>query len=276
MKNIGYLGPKGTFTDEAAYNYAKNENRVEYSSFLHLTEALENNSVDEIVVPIENSLHGTVIEIIDYLISSKNAQIIHEQYMQINLSLIGKKIIDYDQIKIITSKEEALTQCRKFISTNIPKSKQVFSTSTAQAIMDIKNNKNDSIVAVGPKRAAEIFDLNIIENNIQDRKNNVTRFVTLANKNINKSSHDKISIAFAFDQPDAPGLLYGVFKSFANRNINLSKIESRPTGDGIGKYIFLIDFIGNISESYIKECMVEIRKNCSIFKILGNYLSNLG
>ena len=196
--------------------------------------------------------------------------------MQINLCLIGKKIIDYDQIKIITSKEEALTQCRKFISRNIPKSKQVFSTSTAQAIMDIKNNENDSIVAVGTKRAAEIFDLNIIENNIQDRKNNVTRFVTLANKNINKSSHDKISIAFAFDQPDAPGLLFGVFKSFADRNINLSKIESRPTGDGIGKYIFLIDFIGNILESNIKECMEEIRKNCSIFKILGNYLSNFG
>ena len=110
MKNIGYLGPKGTFTDEAAYKYAKNENRIEYSSFSNLTEALENHCVDEIVVPIENSLHGTVIEIIDYLISSKKAQIIHEQYMNINLCLIGKKVINYNQIKFITSKEEALSQ----------------------------------------------------------------------------------------------------------------------------------------------------------------------
>ena len=161
MKNIGYLGPKGTFTDEAAYKYAKNENRIEYSSFSNLTEALENHCVDEIVEPIENSLHGTVIEIIDYLISSKKAQIIHEQYMNINLCLIGKKVINYNQIKFITSKEEALSQCRKFISTNIPNSKQIFATSTAQAIMDINKNENDSIVAVGPKRAAEIFDLNI-------------------------------------------------------------------------------------------------------------------
>ena len=257
MKNIGYLGPKGTFTDEAAYKYAKNENRIEYSSFSNLTEALENHCVDEIVVPIENSLHGTVIEIIDYLISSKKAQIIHEQYMNINLCLIGKKVINYNQIKFITSKEEALSQCRKFISTNIPNSKQIFATSTAQAIMDINKNENDSIVAVGPKRAAEIFDLNILEQNIQDKKNNVTRFVTLSNEKINRNSHNKVSIAFAFDQTDAPGLLFGVFKSFADRNINLSKIESRPTGDGIGKYIFLIDFAGNILDSNVKECMGE-------------------
>lgn len=275
MKKIGYLGPKGTFTDEAAYKYAENENRIEYSSFLQLTEALENHSIDEIVVPIENSLHGTVIEIIDYLISSKNAQIIHEQYMHINLCLIGKKVINYNQIKFITSKEEALSQCRKFISTNIPNSKQIFAPSTAQAIMDIKKNKNDSIVAVGPKRAAEIFELNILEQNIQDKKNNITRFVTLSNENINKNSHDKVSIAFAFEQTDAPGLLFGVFKSFADRNINLSKIESRPTGDGIGKYIFLIDFVGNLLDSNVQKCMQEIRKNCSIFKVLGNYCSNL-
>ena len=274
MKNIGYLGPKGTFTDEAAYKYAKNENRIEYSSFSNLTEALENHSVDEIVAPIENSLHGTVIEIIDYLISSKNAQIIHEQYMNINLCLIGRKVINYNQIKFITSKEEALSQCRKFISTNIPNSKQIFAPSTAQAIMDINKNQNDSIVAVGPKRAAEIFDLNILEQNIQDKKNNVTRFVTLSNEKINKNSNNKVSIAFAFDQTDAPGLLFGVFKSFAERNINLSKIESRPTGDGIGKYIFLIDFAGNILDSNVIECIEEIRKNCSIFKVLGNYLSN--
>lgn len=274
MKNIGYLGPKGTFTDEAAYKYAKNENRIEYSSFSNLTEALENHSVDEIVAPIENSLHGTVIEIIDYLISSKNAQIIHEQYMNINLCLIGRKVINYNQIKFITSKEEALSQCRKFISTNIPNSKQIFAPSTAQAIMDINKNQNDSIVAVGPKRAAEIFKLNILEQNIQDKKNNVTRFVTLSNEKINKNSNNKVSIAFAFDQTDAPGLLFGVFKSFAERNINLSKIESRPTGDGIGKYIFLIDFAGNILDSNVIECIEEIRKNCSIFKVLGNYLSN--
>ena len=274
MKNIGYLGPKGTFTDEAAYKYAKNENRIEYSSFSNLTEALENHCVDEIVVPIENSLHGTVIEIIDYLISSKKAQIIHEQYMNINLCLIGKKVINYNQIEFITSKEEALSQCRKFISANIPNSKQIFATSTAQAIMDINKNENDSIVAVGPKRAAEIFKLNILEQNIQDKKNNVTRFVTLSNEKINKNSNNKVSIAFAFDQTDAPGLLFGVFKSFAERNINLSKIESRPTGDGIGKYIFLIDFAGNILDSNVIECIEEIRKNCSIFKVLGNYLSN--
>ena len=109
-----------------------------------------------------------------------------------------------------------------------------------------RNVHDDSIVAVGPKRAAEIFDLNILEQNIQDKKNNVTRFVTLSNEKINRNSHNKVSIAFAFDQTDAPGLLFGVFKSFADRNINLSKIESRPTGDGIGKYIFLIDFAGNI------------------------------
>ncbi|MFL2665672.1 MAG: prephenate dehydratase [Dehalococcoidia bacterium] len=274
MKNIGYLGPKGTFTDEAAYNYASNENRIEFSSLLHLTEALENHSIDEIVVPIENSLHGTVIEIIDYLINSKKAHIIHEQYMQINLCLIGKKCIDYDQIEIITSKEEALTQCREFIHKNMPNTKQIFTTSTAKAIKDIHNNNDNNSVAVGPKRAAEIFNLKIIEQNIQDRKNNVTRFVTLSNHESHKKSHDKVSIAFAFDRPDAPGLLFSVFKSFADRKINLSKIESRPTGDGIGKYIFLIDFNGNIFQPNVQECINEISKNCSIFKVLGNYFSN--
>jgi prephenate dehydratase len=238
-KKIAFLGPEGTYTDEA-------------------------------VVPIENSLGGTVIEVVDYLITSKKAHIIGEILLPIDHCLITRPGVQLADIRVVMSKQEALTQCREFLSSELRFAEQIPTTSTALAVTDLKE-ADDRVAAIGPRRSAELAGLPILAQGIQDRQNNVTRFAVLSSNGDSRSGSDKTSIAFDFDKPDAPGLVFGALGPFAERGINLLKIESRPTGKGMGNYIFLLDFEGHIDEPHVKEAINELKKNTSTFKIFGTY-----
>ena len=269
-KTVAYLGPEGTYTDEACYFYAPDEERIPFASLGLVTSALEDGKVDEAVVPIENSLGGTVIEIVDYLISSKNAQIKGEILLPIDHCLITRPGVQLSDIKVVMSKQEALTQCREFLSTELRFAEQIPTTSTASAVTDLKES-DDRTAAIGPRRSAELANLPILIQGIQDRQNNVTRFAVLGSNGDTPVEGDKTSIAFDFDRPDAPGLVFGALSPFADRYINLLKIESRPTGKGMGNYIFLLDFEGHIDEPQVKEAIAELTKHTATFKVFGTY-----
>ena len=269
-KTVAYLGPEGTYTDEACYFYAPDEERIPFASLGLVTSALEDGKVDEAVVPIENSLGGTVIEIVDYLISSKNAQIKGEVLLPIDHCLITRPGVQLSDIKVVMSKQEALTQCREFLSTELRFAEQIPTTSTASAVTDLKES-DDRTAAIGPRRSAELANLPILIQGIQDRQNNVTRFAVLGSNGDTPVEGDKTSIAFDFDRPDAPGLVFGALSPFAERDINLLKIESRPTGKGMGNYIFLLDFEGHIDEPQVKEAIAELIKHTATFKVFGTY-----
>ena len=269
-KTVAYLGPEGTYTDEACYFYAPDEERIPFASLGLVTSALEDGKVDEAVVPIENSLGGTVIEIVDYLISSKNAQIKGEILLPIDHCLITRPGVQLSDIKVVISKQEALTQCREFLSTELRFAEQIPTTSTASAVTDLKES-DDRTAAIGPRRSAELANLPILIQGIQDRQNNVTRFAVLGSNGDTPVEGDKTSIAFDFDRPDAPGLVFGALSPFADRDINLLKIESRPTGKGMGNYIFLLDFEGHIDEPQVKEAIAELIKHTATFKVFGTY-----
>ena len=269
-KTVAYLGPEGTYTDEACYFYAPDEERIPFASLGLVTSALEDGKVDEAVVPIENSLGGTVIEIVDYLISSKNAQIKGEVLLPIDHCLITRPGVQLSDIKVVMSKQEALTQCREFLSTELRFAEQIPTTSTASAVTDLKES-DDRTAAIGPRRSAELANLPILIQGIQDRQNNVTRFAVLGSNGDTPVGGDKTSIAFDFDRPDAPGLVFGALSPFADRDINLLKIESRPTGKGMGNYIFLLDFEGHIDEPQVKEAIAELIKHTATFKVFGTY-----
>jgi prephenate dehydratase len=269
-KTVAYLGPEGTYTDEACYFYAPDEERIPFASLGLVTSALEDGKVDEAVVPIENSLGGTVIEIVDYLISSKNAQIKGEILLPIDHCLITRPGVQLSDIKVVMSKQEALTQCREFLSTELRFAEQIPTTSTASAVTDLKES-DDRTAAIGPRRSAELANLPILIQGIQDRQNNVTRFAVLGSNGDTPVEGDKTSIAFDFDRPDAPGLVFGALSPFADRDINLLKIESRPTGKGMGNYIFLLDFEGHIDEPQVKEAIAELIKHTATFKVFGTY-----
>jgi prephenate dehydratase len=270
LTSVAFLGPEGTYTDEASYLYAPNASRVPYGSLGLVTSALEDGEVDEAVVPIENSLGGTVIEVVDFLLNCEKAQIKGEILLPIDHCLITRPGVQLGDIRIVMSKQEALTQCRQFLAKELRFSEQISTTSTALAVTDLKE-ADDRTAAIGPRRAAELAGLPILAQGIQDRQNNVTRFAVLASNGNAPSGSDKTSIAFDFDKRDAPGLVYGALRPFADREINLTKIESRPTGKGMGNYIFLLDFEGHLDEPNIQSAIEELNKYTSTFKVLGTY-----
>ena len=269
-KTVAFLGPEGTYTDEACYFHAPNDERVPFASLGLVTSALEEGKVDEAVVPIENSLGGTVIEVVDYLITSKNAHIIGEILLPIDHCLITRPGVKISDIRVVKSKQEALTQCREFLSNELRLAEQIPTTSTALAVTDLKESDNRT-AAIGPRRSAELAGLPILAQGIQDRQNNVTRFAVLSSNSESNTGSDKTSIAFDFDRADAPGLVYGALSPFADRGINLLKIESRPTGKGMGNYIFLLDFEGRINDANVHEAIMELTKHTSTFKVFGSY-----
>ena len=269
-KTIAFLGPIGTYTDEASYLYALNAERVPFASLGLVTSALEEGKVDEAVVPIENSLGGTVIEVVDFLIASEKVRIKGEFLLPIDHCLITRPGVKLGDIRVVVSKQEALTQCRQFLARELRFAEQIPVTSTALAVVDLKE-ADDRTAAIGPRRAAELAGLPVLASGIQDRKNNVTRFAVLAPSSMPPTGSDKTTIAFDFDKPDAPGLVYGAMRPFADRGINLTKIESRPTGTGMGNYIFLLDFEGHIDEPHIQQAVTELQEHTSTFKVLGAY-----
>jgi len=269
-KKIAFLGPIGTYTDEASYLYAPSAERVPFASLGLVTSALEEGNVDEAVVPIENSLGGTVIEVVDFLIASEKSQIKGEFLLPIDHCLITRPGVKLSDIRVVVSKQEALTQCRQFLARELRFAEQVPATSTALAVVDLKE-ADDRTAAIGPRRAAELAGLPVLAHGIQDRKNNVTRFAVLASSSMPPSGSDKTTIAFDFDKPDAPGLVYGAMRPFADRGINLTKIESRPTGTGMGNYIFLLDLEGHIDEPHVQQAITELQRHTSTFKVLGAY-----
>ena len=269
-KKIAFLGPIGTYTDEASYLYAPSAERVPFASLGLVTSALEEGNVDEAVVPIENSLGGTVIEVVDFLIASEKSQIKGEFLLPIDHCLITRPGVKLSDIRVVVSKQEALTQCRQFLARELRFAEQVSATSTALAVVDLKE-ADDRTAAIGPRRAAELAGLPVLAHGIQDRKNNVTRFAVLASSSMPPSGSDKTTIAFDFDKPDAPGLVYGAMRPFADRGINLTKIESRPTGTGMGNYIFLLDLEGHIDEPHVQQAITELQRHTSTFKVLGAY-----
>ena len=269
-KKIAFLGPIGTYSDEASYLYAPSAERVPFASLGLVMSALEEGNVDEAVVPIENSLGGTVIEVVDFLIASEKSQIKDEFLLPIDHCLITRPGVRLSDIRVVVSKQEALTQCRQFLARELRFAEQVPATSTALAVVDLKE-ADDRTAAIGPRRAAELAGLPVLAHGIQDRKNNVTRFAVLASSSMPPSGSDKTTIAFDFDKPDAPGLVYGAMRPFADRGINLTKIESRPTGTGMGNYIFLLDLEGHIDEPHVQQAITELQGHTSTFKVLGAY-----
>ena len=268
---ISYLGPEGTFTDQACHVYAPNDwERVSFPEMHQVVGALVDGDVDEAIVPIENSVGGAVIDIEDFLVRTTNVQIKGEMLLGIQQCLIAQHGVDLSDIKVVKSKPEALSQCRMFLDVNLPNAVRVGTASTVEAAYSVRTGPRE-VAAVGPQRAADLAGLPVIRSGIQDRQNNVTRFVILGHSDHESTGSDKTSIAFSFMNRDTPGQLYMALEPFARRNINLTKIESRPTGEELGNYVFLLDFVGHRTDPDISDTLDGLRELAPIVKVLGSY-----
>lgn len=271
-KKIAYLGPPGTFTEEALDKFIKDLSQVRKISFSTIADVIRSvgrGEADEGLVPMENSIEGSVNITQDILTFESEAKIIGEVTIPVKHSLIGKKKIKLDNIKKVISHPHAAAQCRKFLSTKLKSAEVIAANSTAEAVKILKK-ENDDIAAIGTKTAAEIYDLEIIENDIEDNKDNKTRFIFIGNSIQPKTGNDKTSIV-CFLKEDRPGSLYNILKEFACRNINLTRLESRPAKKDLGDYVFMMDLDGHLHDENIFEVIEVLRKSVYLVKILGSY-----
>tara|TARA_B100001013_G_scaffold333440_1_gene250392 strand:+ start:39 stop:608 length:570 start_codon:yes stop_codon:yes gene_type:complete len=172
-------------------------------------------------------------------------------------------------IEIVFSHPQALAQCKLYLEKHFPTTQQVASLSTAAAVQDMYDSSVVS-AAIGTHRAAELHHAEIIAENIQDNSNNATRFVVLARQDNKITGTDKTSFCVSFNE-DTPGALHDVLGEFAKRDINLAKVESRPTKESLGKYIFLIDCEGHQNDKEISDAMNNIREKTSFLRVFGSY-----
>ena len=268
-KRLAYLGPAGTYTEEAALLYDAAAELEPFPTIGAVGLAVSSEITDEGIVPIENSLEGSVNFTQDLLIQEPQLSICQEVLLPIDHYLMvnpGTRLAD---IEVVYSHPQSLAQCREFLERCLPKAQQMASLSNSAAVTDMQKSSVGA-AAIAPQRAAELYTAEIIGRKVQDSANNVTRFAVLAREDHPPTGKDKTSICFAYPA-DAPGLLYRTMGEFATRNINLLKIESRPTKQSLGDYIFLIDCAGHRQDEQVKEALEALRGSVSMVKVLGSY-----
>ena len=229
-------------------------------------ESVANGECEYGVVPIENSIEGPVGITLDSLAHKFDLKIYNEMVITINQNLIVNPGTKMEEIEDVYSHSQAIAQCSEFISEN--KIQPHYAVSTANAAKSIVGDKTKA--AIGNAKAAEIYDLEILKPNIQDTDNNETRFVVLSKEDHEITGDDKTSIIFSIYE-DKPGALYDVLGIFQKNNINLTKIESRPSRKGLGKYLFFVDYMGHRKDDVFESIIKEIDENTYFLKVLGSY-----
>lgn len=239
---------------------------VPYCTIPAVMESVENGETQFGVVPIENSIEGPVGITLDSLAHKFCLNIFGEIIIPINQNLIVNPGTSMDDITDVYSHSQAIAQCQEFLSKrNI---QPHYAVSTASAAKGIIGDKSKA--AIGNSKVVELYDLKILKANIQDTDNNATRFVVLSKDNHKKTGKDKTSIIFSIYE-DKPGGLYKILGIFQKENINLTKIESRPSKKGLGKYLFFVDFEGHKDDKIIQDIISEISQNTYFLKVLGSY-----
>ncbi|MYB48042.1 MAG: prephenate dehydratase [Dehalococcoidia bacterium] len=269
---FAYLGPPGTFSEEAAILYAPDSEHLPYPSIRDAANAAESRATEEAVLPIENSIEGAVNMTLDYLIHDSTLSIVGEIVLPIRQCLIVAEGSLREDIETIRSHPQALAQCRRYLETTYPNASLIASISTAGAVEEALNEGRNS-AAIGNRRAAELFGATVLEAGIEDNPNNMTRFVAMGRNRPPTSGDDKTSICFGFDS-DTPGQLYGVLGEFAERDINMAKIESRPTRHELGQYVFLADLLGHQQDEGVRDALAAVERRVSELQVFGSYPRN--
>ena len=267
-KKVGFPGVAGSFTQEAAIKFFGDKiERVSYEDFEDIFKALEKDEIYYGIIPIENSSTGAISQNYD-LLHKYGYYIVGEEYLKIQQHLVGLKDTTLDTIKEVYSHPQGIEQSSEFLKKYdnwnlIP----FHNTSTsAKLIKDLADNTK---VAIASRRAAHIYGLEIIEECINDQKDNNTRFIVISKELKVVNDADKVSVVFSLE--NEAGTLYRLLRYFAENNINMIKIESRPTKDTPWKYFLYVDFEGDIDSEEVLNALKLIEKNSGYFKLLGSY-----
>ena len=266
-----YLGPAGTFTEAALLKIAASDDQlIAYANVTAALDAVRKGEVSKALVPIENSVEGVVARTLDELASGEPLVITAETTLPVTFSLMTLENKDPKDIKSIATHPHAESQCRSFIAKNYPNAQVIETASTAAAAKGL--SKGDYDAAIGAAIAAKNYQLKIIAEDIGDNTNAVTRFVVVEKpgKSPAATGKDRTSLA-VFIAIDHAGALLEILNEFAKHQVNLSFIQSRPTGSQLGHYHFIIDAEGHIEDKPVSAALAGLKEICEDIRFLGSY-----
>jgi prephenate dehydratase len=271
---VAFLGPEGTFSEEALFAATPRADVVPLpkATIYDCVIAVDEGQADRALVPIENSLEGSVNATLDALVfETESVRIVGEVVHPIQHSLIARTKIALDDIERVVSHPQASAQCARLLRTRLSGAEVVPAASTADAVRSVAES-DEPWAALGPRLAAELYGCTILLEGVEDTAGNETRFVWLA-KDVppsDPSQPSKTSVVF-WGLPDAPGALVRVLQEFADRGVNLSKIESRPLKEGLGRYIFFADLEGHETDEVVVAALEAVRSHARTLRVLGTY-----
>jgi prephenate dehydratase len=271
--SVAYFGPEATFTQEALLTEPDlaAARLTPLPSITAVLKAVARDEADGGFVPIENAIEGTVSATIDGLIHDVDLHIQREVVMDIHLHLMARPGTELADVRSVSSYPHALAQCQAFLDEVLPQAEQRAANSTADAARLLGESGSPDGAAIAPRVAAERYGLSILAEDVEDHPENQTRFVLVARTKVPRpTGHDKTSIV-CFQRADHPGSLHGILGQFAARNINLTKLESRPTKQGLGDYCFVIDLTGHIGDEVVADCLRDLHAGLAGVKFLGSY-----
>ncbi|NMF04866.1 prephenate dehydratase [Clostridium beijerinckii] len=265
---VGFYGVAGSFSEEAMIkHFGKKDDAKAYDEFEDVFLAVKNGEIDYGVLPIENSSTGAISQVYD-LLYKYGFYIVGEECIKIDQNLIGIKGTKLDNVKEVYSHPQGFEQSTDFLK-EYSNWKKIPFHSTADSVKLVSDLQDMSKVAIASKRAADIYNLSIIKENINNRRENSTRFIVISKELELDNSCDKVSVVFSLEHK--AGTLYKLLRHFAENNINMMKIESRPMEKGAWKYFLYVDFEGNLENEQVKKALNLIEQSSAYFKLIGGY-----
>jgi len=266
-RRIGFQGEHGAFSEEAVFkHFGPNVETVPIKSIREVFNLTEVGAVDVGVVPIENSIEGSVSESYDMFLTS-SAKVVGEVVVKVVHCLIALPTARLADIKVIYSHPQALAQCRNFVASMFAEPRVTYDT--AGSVKMIKEEKIAGAAAIASQKAAEIYGMKVLKKGIEDYGRNFTRFLVISKTEGRKQPDSKTSVIFSV--PHTPGSLYNVLEVFARNKINLAKIESRPTRQRPWEYYFFVDIEGHHKDPLVSRAFAEVATKTVFLKVLGSY-----
>jgi len=282
---VGYLGPRGTFSEEALIEATGGADRaglelVPLPTIYETVMAVHEGIVERALVPIENSLGGSVNATLDALaIETEDVAILGEVVHPIRNCLIARAELELSEIEAVVSHPQANAQCARFIRTRLPQAQVLSGDSTAEAVRIVADH-NGPWAALGNRLAAKLYGCVVLRSGIDDVADNETRFVWIGPVGAAPGTPGdpepprgpwKTAIVFWGLGADAPGWLVRCLSEFASRDVNLTRIESRPRKQGLGRYMFFADLEGRDAEPHVAEALEALREHVEVLRVLGSF-----
>lgn len=264
--DIAYLGPEGTFTQAAVLKqFGHSVNTVAMRTIPDVFKAVQSENAHFGIVPIENSTEGVVTHTLDMLLKS-DLKICGEILLRIQHNLLSNEA-HLDDVKVIYAHEQALAQCRNWLNRYLPHAKcKAVSSNGLAADLAVKES---GAAAIAGLMASDFYGLSVLAASIEDEANNTTRFLVIGDQALEATDSDKTSLVVSSN--NHPGLLHQLLEPISRHNINMTRLESRPSKQGIWEYVFFIDIEGHHSDSDVQALLTEMQSLATLFKVLGSY-----